>query len=270
MTNNNDSSRVALGALDVYDVTKRYGQHPAVQGISFSVAAGEVVAFLGPNGAGKTTTLKMIAGLLQPDHGEIRICGHRIAAADSHLPLGDGQPDPRHLLGYVPDRPYLYERLNGREFLAFVADLFGMDARVSASAASHWLHRLGLAAFADERIEQYSHGMKQRLVMAAAFFRQPKVLVIDEPMVGLDPRGARLVKSVFREAAARGAAVLLSTHSLAVAEEVCDRAIIIHRGSIVAHGTPAALRTQAGMQDGALEDVFLALTESEAEEVGIR
>ena len=248
--------------LEVRNLVKHYGRHHAVQDISFEVRPGEIVGFLGPNGAGKTTSLKIIAGLLLPTSGDVRICGRSIA---------EDPIDTRRVLGYVPDRPFVYERLTGREFLDFIADLYAMPTDSAQVDAAAWLKRFGLSTFADERIEQYSHGMKQRLVMAAAFFRKPRALVIDEPMVGLDPQGARLVKSVFREIADTGVGVVLSTHSLAVAEQVCDRVVILHKGQIIAEGALQELRGQTGLAAGALEDVFLALTtDEEAVEVGAR
>lgn len=248
-------------ALEVSSLVKVYGKYTAVSDVSLSVAPGEVVAFLGPNGAGKTTTLKIIAGLLLPTSGYVKING---------LSVSESPQEARRDLGYVPDRPFLYERLTAREFLAFVADLYQLDTASAIPEGEAWLGRFGLAAFAGERIEQYSHGMKQRLVMAAAFFRKPKVLVIDEPMVGLDPRGARLVKSVFKDAAKDGAAVLLSTHSLAMAEEVCDRVVILHKGTVLARGNIAELRSQAGLGSAALEDVFLALTDVDDDVESVR
>jgi ABC-2 type transport system ATP-binding protein len=250
-----DTSRPVL---EVSNLVKQYGKFTAVGGISLDVKPGEVVALLGPNGAGKTTTLKIIAGLLLPTSGEVRIEGVSVHE----------QPEKaRESLGYVPDRPFVYERLTAREFMAFVADLYQMDLKTALPEGDRWLAKFGLAAFANERIEQYSHGMKQRLVMASAFFRRPRAMVIDEPMVGLDPRGARLVKAVFRSAAEDGAAILLSTHSLAMAEEVCDRAVILFRGGIVAAGNLADLRSQVGLGGAALEDVFLALTDVDSDEL---
>ncbi len=243
--------------LEVTNLFKQYGKFKAVDGISLNVKAGEVVAFLGPNGAGKTTTLKIISGLLLPTAGEVRIGG---------ISVHEHPEKARESLGYVPDRPFVYERLTAREFMAFVADLYQMNMKEAVPEGDRWLAKFGLTAFANERIEQYSHGMKQRLVMASAFFRKPRVMVIDEPMVGLDPRGARLVKSVFRSAADDGAAILLSTHSLAMAEEVCDRAVILFKGSIVAAGNLADLRAQVGLGGAALEDVFLALTDVDSDE----
>jgi ABC-2 type transport system ATP-binding protein len=242
-------------------LVKTYGHYEAVKGVSLKVHPGEVVAFLGPNGAGKTTSLKIIAGLLLPTSGDVRIEGRSIR---------EDPEETRRFMGYIPDRPFVYERLTAREFLAFVADLYSLDSRASAEEGDKWLAKLGLAAFANDRIEQYSHGMKQRLVMAAAFFRKPRLLVIDEPMVGLDPRGARLVKGLFREAAAGGAAVLLSTHSLAVAEEICDRAVILQKGTVVASGNVSELRSRTGMEAAALEELFLALTDSDADPEAVR
>ncbi len=252
---------VTVPRLDIRNVSKHYGRHPAVQNVSLRVAPGETVAFLGPNGAGKTTTLKMIAGLLLADEGDILVDGRSVFSD----PLA-----ARQNMGYIPDRPFVYERLTGREFLAFIADLYELDPGAALTEAERWLGKLGLGAFLDERIEQYSHGMKQRLVMAAALFRKPSLLCIDEPMVGLDPHGAKLVKDLFREAAATGAGLLLSTHSLSVAEQVCDRAVILHRGRILAEGTVDDLRGRAGLATGALEDVFLALTDVDDAPVGAR
>ncbi|MCB9541723.1 MAG: ABC transporter ATP-binding protein [bacterium] len=237
--------------LDLRGVVKRYGTFTAVAGLDLAVAAGQIHGFLGPNGAGKTTTMKMVAGLVRPTAGTITVDGI------------DVTKDPlavKARIGYVPDRPHLYERLSALEYMYFIAGLYRLD-RDAAIADSHRLLALfGLGERIDQLIESFSHGMKQRLVMASVLLHRPRLLIVDEPMVGLDPRGARLLKDVLRqEAHARGLAVLLSTHTLEVADELCDVVTVIHRGRLVARGTPAELRAGAGGQR--LEAVFLQLTE---------
>jgi ABC-2 type transport system ATP-binding protein len=243
--------------IEVSSLRKRYGRFEAVRGISFSARAGEVLGFLGPNGAGKTTTMRMIAGLIQPTSGRIVIDGHDMRTA----PLA-----AKAVTSFIPDRPYLYEKLTGFEMLELVAGLYRMPRREAAIRAGELLELFGLADWADTLVESYSHGMKQRLVFSAALLPRPRLLVVDEPMVGLDPRGARLVKQVFRDLCAdRSLAVFLSTHTLEVAEEVCDRIAIIHRGSIVTCGTMDQLRQEADRPGSHLEEIFLQLTEQEAE-----
>ncbi len=232
-------------------LTKRFGKLTAVDGLDLHVRRGEVFGFLGPNGAGKTTTFKMLCGLLQPTSGAIRIDGIDALAEPLRA---------KRVTGYIPDRPYLYEKLTGDEFLAFIGGIYELPAAEVARRAGELLEFFDLLAFRGELIEGYSHGMKQRLTLAAALLIRPPLLVVDEPMVGLDPSGARLVKEVFRRKAEQGETVFLSTHTLEVAEEVCDRIAIIQKGKIVAMGTMEELRArQAG--DGAdLESIFLALT----------
>jgi ABC-2 type transport system ATP-binding protein len=242
--------------IHVEELKKRYGDFEAVKGVSFDVAPGEVFGFLGPNGAGKTTTMRMMAGLLRPTSGQVRIGGHDL--------LEDPESAKR-ITGFIPDRPYLYEKLTAFEFLEFVAGLHQMKNSDVASRARMLLGTFGLERWADGLVENFSHGMKQRLVFAAALLPRPKLLVVDEPMVGLDPRGMKLVKKVFRDlCASKALTVFVSTHTLEVAEEVCDRIAIIHQGQIVALGTMASLREQAGKDGGRLEDIFLQLTEENA------
>jgi ABC-2 type transport system ATP-binding protein len=239
--------------IHVEDLKKRYGDFEAVKGVSFDVAPGEVFGFLGPNGAGKTTTMRMIAGLLRPSSGKVQIGGHNL--------LEDPESAKR-ITGFIPDRPYLYEKLTAFEFLEFVGGLHRMENGDVAVRAKTLLATFGLERWADGLVENFSHGMKQRLVFAAALLPRPRLLVVDEPMVGLDPRGMKLVKKVFRDlCASKALTVFVSTHTLEVAEEVCDRIAIIHQGQIVALGTMAALREQAGKDGGRLEDIFLQLTE---------
>jgi ABC-2 type transport system ATP-binding protein len=236
-------------------LTKRYGSFAAVDGIDFDVSSGEVFGFLGPNGAGKTTTMQMIAGLILPTSGSIAIDGHDLASE----PLA-----AKELTSFIPDRPYLYEKLTGFEFLVFVGGLYRIPRGRTADRATALLDRFGLTDWADALVESYSHGMKQRLVFAAAMLPDPRLLVVDEPMVGLDPRGARLVKDVFRELCEdRQLAVFLSTHTMTVAEEVCDRIAIIHRGRIAASGTMAELQREADRPGSRLEEIFLTITGEE-------
>ena len=237
-------------SIRISHVSKSYGPHRAVDDLSLDVPPGSVVAFLGPNGAGKTTTLKMVTGLLLPDDGVIEVCGHRMGS--------DGQAAKAEL-AYVPDQPFLYDKLTGREFLDFVAEMYRLDAGMAGRSRDTLVDRLDMASYVDQLAEGYSHGMKQRVVLAAALLHDPTVLIVDEPMVGLDPRTVRTVKDLFRERAAAGRTVFMSTHSLDVAESLADRIAIIHRGKLVAEGTLSSLREQA-THITRLEDIFLQLT----------
>ena len=237
---------------------KRYGRFTAVKGLDLEVKDGEIFGFLGPNGAGKTSTIRMMAGLIKPTSGDAFLNGISI----THDPIA-----AKKLLGLIPDRPFVYEKLTGREYLRFICGVYGVQDSVGEAAAKDLLRMFGLSNWADELIEGYSHGMKQRLIMAGALVHDPKVLVVDEPMVGLDPRGARLVKEIFRGVARKDRTVFLSTHSLDVAEELCDRIAILSRGELVAIGTMDQLRARSkGSKD--LEGIFLALTaEAQQDEV---
>jgi len=237
-------------------LTKRYGSTVALDDLTLSVAAGEVFGFLGPNGAGKTTTIKMLCGLLFPTTGTVRVGGFDVVAQ------GD---EARRLISYVPDQPFLYEKLTGREFLQFVADLYGMPKDRAAERMLTVIDLFGLHEFVDDLTERYSHGMRQRTVLAAALIHEPKLLITDEPTVGLDPKSIRLLKDLLRAEANRGTAVFLSTHSLDVAQELADRIGIVEHGRLIGCGTLAALRKQASL-DGSLEEVFLKLTEEAAAE----
>jgi ABC-2 type transport system ATP-binding protein len=244
-------------AIQLRDVTKLFRGVPVVDRLTLTVGRGVLFGFLGPNGAGKTTTVRMMAGILRPTSGHVLIQG---------VDLAQSPAKAKQTVGFVPDRPFLYEKLTGSEFLRFVRDLYDVVPETSGrEGAAPLLGRFGLTPWADELIESYSHGMKQRLVMCAALIHRPSVIVVDEPMVGLDPRGRKLVKTVFREEVTKGNTVFMSTHSLSVAQEICDEIAIIDRGRIIARGTMAALRTQAGV-NGDLETVFLRLTETEEEE----
>ena len=237
--------------IALHDVVKRYGAFTAVDGVSLDVQPGQIHGFLGPNGAGKTTTIRMIAGLLKPTSGRIVVNGHDTATS----PEG-----AKASLGFIPDRPFVYEKLTAGEFLRFHAGLYGLDGAPVSARAGEMLQMFELAKWEHELIESFSHGMKQRLVMAAAFMHRPKAVLVDEPMVGLDPRGARLIKDVFRRMSEHGVAILMSTHTLEVAQEMCDRISIILKGKIIAHGTVAELLALAESPGDQLTPVFLKLT----------
>jgi ABC-2 type transport system ATP-binding protein len=237
--------------IAVHDLVKRYGKFTAVDGVSLDVPPGEIHGFLGPNGAGKTTTLRMIAGLLKPSSGRIVVNDHDLA---THAEAAKAS------LGFIPDRPFIYEKLTGGEFLRFHGGLYGLDDAAIGERVREMLELFELARWEDELVESFSHGMKQRLVMCAAFLHRPRAVVVDEPMVGLDPRGARLIKGVFRTMSARGVAILMSTHTLEVAQEMCDRVSIILKGRIIARGTVAEIRDMGDHQGDELTSVFLKLT----------
>ncbi len=232
-------------------LTKRYGSFTAVQGIDLEIPAGTLYGFLGPNGAGKTTTMRMIAGILRPTSGTVEVAGIDVARepvqAKAHL-------------GFIPDRPYVYDKLSGAEFLRFVAALYGQDGPVIERRIDELLELFELTRWKDELTETYSHGMRQKLIISSALVHRPRVIVVDEPMVGLDPRSAHLLKQIFRHFVDHGGTVLMSTHTLEVAEAMCDRIAIIQGGQIVASGTMAEIREQTASGDATLEELFLRLT----------
>ena len=234
--------------IEVCGVTKTFGAKRAVDQLDLHVRAGELFAFLGPNGAGKTTTIKMVCGLLTPTSGVVRVGGYPAAS-----------PEARQLLAYVPDQPYLYEKLTGREFLRFVVEMYGLDRQVAARRLSELIETFEMDDYVDDLCENYSQGMKQRVVFASALVHDPRVLIVDEPLVGLDPRSARIVKDLFVAQARSGVAVLMSTHLLTIAEELADTIGIVDRGRMLAQGTLAELRERVQMH-GPLEDLFLKLT----------
>ena len=216
-----------------------------------AVAPGEIHGFLGPNGAGKTTTIRIVAGLLKPTAGRVEIGGHDLAT----------EPEvAKASLGFIPDRPFLYEKLTAGEFLRFHGGLYGLDGNGIGKRVGEMLELFELTRWEGELVESFSHGMKQRLVMCAAFLHRPRAVVVDEPMVGLDPRGARLIKDVFRRMSERGVGILMSTHTLEVAQEMCDRISIILKGKIIARGTVAEIRAMGDGHDDHLTSVFLKLT----------
>jgi len=239
------------GTIEFDQVTRKFGPKVAVAGLTLSTPPGELFAFLGPNGAGKTTTIKMLTGLLRPSAGTIRVCGHD-SVADTR--------QAARFIGYVPDEAYLYDKLSGREFLEFVARVRGFDRTEAAARIDRQTEQFGLTEFLDDLSETYSHGMKQRLVFASALLHDPAVLVVDEPMVGLDPKSVRLVKDLLRARAAAGTTVFMSTHTLAVAEEIADRIGIIDRGRLDFLGTQQELEAFLSLERTSLEQLFLKLT----------
>lgn len=243
----------AAPAIRLTAVSKSYGQKQAVIDLSLTLHPGEVVAFLGPNGAGKTTTLKLTTGLLRPDSGTVEICGFSM------------EREPRRAkqhLAYVPDQPFIYEKLTGREFICFARDMYGVSAGAAAARLESLAQRLEMQPFLDQLTESYSHGMKQKTALAAALIHMPRVLVVDEPIVGLDPRTIRTIKTIFREMADAGGTVFMSTHTLDIAEAVADRIGILDNGRLVALGTLQELRARFGPTHR-LEDIFLRLTDGQ-------
>lgn len=237
-------------------VVKRYGGFTAVDRLDLHVPRGRIYGLLGPNGAGKTSTLRMIAGILAPDAGRVRVGGHDVLAEPYAA---------RGALGYVPDRPFVYEKLTGAELLRFVAGLHGREGPEVEDRIRELLSLWDLERWRDQLVESYSHGMRQKLILSAALVHRPEVLVIDEPMVGLDPRAARRLKDLIRGFAHRGGTVLVSTHTLGFAEALCERLVVIDGGRRIAEGSVEELRARAAAADGGLEAIFLELTGGLAE-----
>lgn len=241
--------------LELRHVWKKYGRFEAVKGLDLAVKRGEIFGFLGPNGAGKTSTIRMVAGVLRPSSGQVIVGGDDL----------EKEPErAKSRVGYIPDRPYLYDKLSGGEFLRFVAGLWGREGDEVEARADRLLELFHLAPWKDELIESYSHGMRQKILISSALIHQPELIVVDEPMVGLDPRSARLLKDLFRTFAENGGTVFLSTHTLEVAEALCDRIAIIAEGQIIAFGTMEQLREQAHAGGAHLEEIFLKVTGGEA------
>lgn len=243
---------MVVPAIRIEHLMKRYGDKLAVRDLSLEILPGEIYTYLGPNGAGKTTTIKVLAGLLRPTSGSAAICGHDI------------QADPvaaKQLVGYIPDHPYLYEKLTARDFVRFVADLFGVRRPLAEERMREYFTLFDLTDAVDEFIENFSHGMRQKLVFAVSLMHNPRVLIVDEPMVGLDPRSARTLKSLLkRKAREENMAIFLSTHTLSVAEELADRIGVLHHGDLIFNGSMEQLRGQVS-REGNLENLFLMLTE---------
>ena len=242
--------------ITLTNLTKSYGSFTAVNNISLQVPTGGIFAFLGVNGAGKTTTIRMMTGILKPTSGSIYLGGYDLLSEPIQA---------KGITGYIPDRPNLYPKLTGREFLNFICDLYRVDAKRAERRIDEVLQEYTLTQWQDELIESYSHGMKQRLATCAALVHDPRVLIVDEPMVGLDPHGARNLKEAFKRYARSGVTIFLSTHSLNVAEELADNLAIIHKGSILTTGTLEDIRALTGKRDEDLEHMFLELTSPSVE-----
>jgi len=237
-------------------IEKRYGNFQALKPLDLHVKKGEVFGFLGPNGAGKTTLIRMLAGVLPPTAGKISIDG---------IDLGKDPLGAKWQVGYIPDRPYLYEKLTAKEMLEFIGGVYGLETEVIERRGEALLRSYGLWKVADQLVEGFSHGMKQRLTFCTSLLHNPPLVIVDEPMVGLDPGGARQIKDVFRQIASEGRTVFLSTHSLDVAQEVCDRLVILNHGEIVAQGSYSEIRSNAHPSAKDLEEVFLCILEEESQ-----
>jgi len=243
--------------ISITALSKFYGSFEAVHELNLRVPAGEIFGFLGPNGAGKTTTIKVLAGLLPPTSGQVALAGYDVVAEPLRA---------KAVTGFIPDTPFLFERLTGHEFMRFSGKLYGLGGREVQKESEEWLDFFDLGEWADHLVESYSHGMKKRLAMAAALIHRPAILVVDEPMVGLDPKGARKIRNLFRDLARGGMTIFLTSHELSTAEAVCDRIGIIHHGRMIALGTVEELARRIRSPGSHLEEIFLRLTlESEGE-----
>jgi ABC-2 type transport system ATP-binding protein len=243
--------------IQLIHLTKHYGKLAAVDDLNIEVPAGQIFGFLGPNGAGKTTTIRTMMGILKPTSGQILLSKHDVLKEPEKA---------KAISGFIPDRPFIYEKLSGNEFLEFVGKLHRVEAARLQYKIAELLELLELSLWKDELVESYSHGMKQRLVVCAALIHEPRILVIDEPMVGMDPKGARTIKDLFRSLAQNGTTVFLSTHSINVAEEICHRIGIIQKGRLIACGSTTEIHRQTSNANGNLESVFLELTREQARE----
>jgi ABC-2 type transport system ATP-binding protein len=238
--------------IEFQHVSRSYGDKVAVDNLNLRVAAGQVYALLGHNGAGKTTAIKMLVGLIRPSAGTVRVGGYDLVTSTREATA---------LIGYVPDQPFLYDKLSGREIMQFVGRMYGMDTQQVGLAIDREIGRFELGEFVDDLTETYSHGMKQRMVFASALLHAPRVLVVDEPLIGLDPHSIRLVKDLLRREVAGGMCVLMSTHTLTAAEEIADRVGIMNHGNLMFDGSLEQLRQQFPGRQQSLEDMYLALTE---------
>lgn len=240
-------------------VTKCYSQITAVSELSLHIPQGQLFGFIGPNGAGKTTTIKLLCGLIKPTKGKISICG---------IDIEQNPIMAKAVIGLIPDKPFIYEKLSGREFLRFVASLRRLSEKLALFRIEGYLKLFELDSWADNLIETYSQGMRQKLIIASALIHEPKVVIVDEPIVGLDPRGANIVKSLFQDLCSAGVTIFMSTHSLDVAQQLCHNIGIIHRGRLIAQGTIAELQEKARLTDSGLETIFLQLTEENNYQTG--
>jgi len=244
-------------AIELRQVTKYFGGRCAVHEVTLDVPRGEIFGFLGPNGAGKTTIIKLMCGLLRPSAGTVRVLGEDPVAPDATV---------RRRIAYIPDSPYIYERLTAAEFFDFVGQLYGVPADQTARQREEWFDRFELTEAADMLIRDFSHGMRQRLIYASALLREPEIFFVDEPFIGLDPKGIRLIKTLLRERARAGATVFLTTHLLALIETLADRVGILRHGRLMACAPIATLRTLS-RGTGSLEDIYLDLTGADHEPV---
>jgi ABC-2 type transport system ATP-binding protein len=238
--------------IELKDLNKKYGNLLAVNTLNLIVPKGEIFGFICPNGAGKTTTINMIGGILAPTSGDVMIRGINMEAHPEKA---------KSKIGFIPESPYLFEKLTGMEFLKFIADLYDVDEDLFFKKSQEKLEMFSLFDWSDKLIESYSHGMKQRLVMAAALVHDPEVIIVDEPMVGLDPLAIKMVKNLFQRLAKKGVTIFMSTHTLKVADDICDRIGIIHKGSLIAIGTAEDLKRDVDAIDADLEQIFIRLTE---------
>ena len=245
-----------MAILHIDNITKKFGSVVAVDNLAITLDDGELFGFIGPNGAGKTTTIKMIVGLLRPDMGTITIDGNNIV---------EKPREAKKLIGYIPDNPYIYDRLTGREFLELVGSLYGMERNVIQERIDFLFDLFSIEDWGDDFAAEYSHGMRQKVIMASAIMHDPKLVVIDEPMVGLDPQSQRLVKNILKKLTEQGITVFMSTHTLSVAEELCTKIGIIHKGKLLKIGTLDKLRSDAKMENKSLEELFVKLTGGEKE-----
>ncbi|KPA16755.1 ABC-type multidrug transport system, ATPase component [Candidatus Magnetomorum sp. HK-1] len=237
--------------IKLIHLCKKYGNHTAIENIHLTVSAGEIFGFIGPNGAGKTTTIQIMTGLISPTSGKVFL---------SDISMNENPVNAKKLIGYIPDRPFIYEKLTGLEYLKFIADFYPISSKYFNKKSEQLLEMFELIDRRNELIEAYSHGMKQRLIMASALLHDPPIIIVDEPMVGLDPAAIKLVRNVFKERSNKGTTIFLSTHTLSLAEQICDRVGIIHKGQLIATGSMEELKasTSSGTKD--LEDIFFQLT----------
>jgi ABC-2 type transport system ATP-binding protein len=238
-------------AVNINNVSKSFGTVHAVKSLNLQIEAGTVFGFLGPNGSGKSTTMKMIMGLLKADSGNLNVYGIDV----SKTPM-----DVKKIVGYVPESARLYDFLTGLEYLDFIADVHGLDASTKKTRINEYLSAFDLENRENEMISGYSHGMQQKIALIAALLHKPQLIILDEPLSGLDPKSARIVKDLIHKLASEGVTTILSTHVLEIADAVCDKVAILSQGTKLAEGTPAELRKESKMSDSSLEDIFLKLT----------
>ncbi|MBA7573535.1 Daunorubicin/doxorubicin resistance ATP-binding protein DrrA [subsurface metagenome] len=236
--------------IEIQKLSKKFGDTLAVDNLTLNIPAGEFFTFLGPNGAGKTTTLKTVAGLLRPTSGRVFVGGHDMAEKNTGA---------KRLISFIPDVPYVYEKLTGREFLYFIGELYRLDRDYYRDETERLLQLFYMQDYGNQLMESYSHGMRQKIVICSALITDPRLIIIDEPMVGLDPKSIRLVKDILRTCADRGTTILMSTHTLTLAEEISDRVGIIHKGQLISEGTVEEIK-RSSEETGGLEDIFLKMT----------